>query len=66
MRCGGSLIVFVVVSMSHPRITLDVVHVALPCFIFFINVGSCQKAVSLSSSGGKMSKVAVLDMVSKQ
>ena len=35
MRCGGSRIVFVVASMSHPRITLDVVHVVSPCFIFY-------------------------------
>ena len=34
MRCGGSLIVFAVVSMSHPIITLDVVHVTSHCYIF--------------------------------
>ena len=50
MRCGVSAIVFAVVSMSHPRITLDVVYAASPCFIFLIEADSCQKAISLSSS----------------
>ena len=51
MRCSKSLIVFVMVPMSHPRTTLDVVHVASPCFIFFRDAGSCQKAVSLLLRG---------------
>ena len=35
MQCGGSAIVFAVVSMSHLRITLDVLHMASPYFIFY-------------------------------
>ena len=51
MRCGGSAINFAVVSMSNPRMTLDVVHVASPCFIVLIDAGSWRKALSLLPSG---------------
>ena len=47
------LIVFALVSIRHPKITLDLVHVASPCFIFLREAGSCQKTVSLLSSGRK-------------
>ena len=55
MRCGGSVIVFAIVSMIHPRMTLDVVHVVSPCFIFFDRCGFLAKGGIVIVEGTKHS-----------